>query len=361
MKRKKENIESEIKEMFDFSEAKIEKLIIHQVGNKLKDEPLVLSDIFADITDCSLTNLIERYFFQRFKDNGQYSFGHETDLAFNEIYQYSKNIFHDPNELETNSRNIATHLYKVSTHPNIKNGELYIAYFSNAIFNNQHYNAIGIFKSETKEPFLKINNKEKNVTLSWETGVDTRKLDKGCIVFNNGEDVGYSVLIVDSGNHIDTKYWIQDFLGIEKNDSSFYKTKIVVDACKQYLKKDFQGATTEKVVTLNNVLNYIASNESLRLDEFSDKVTDAKQDAEQLKEYIQTFAEKKNFHDIQIFEMDQAAVKTIKNTIKNIIKLDTAFEIKVKASSELDKKHLEKGYDEDKRMHYYKIYFNEEQ
>jgi hypothetical protein len=357
----KENIESRINEMFDFTEAKIEKLIIHQVGNKLKDEPLVLSDIFADITDSSLTNLVERYFFQRFKDNGQYSFGHETNLAFNELYQYSKNIFHDLNELKTNSENIATHLYKVSTHPNIKSGELYIAYISNAILNNQHYDAIGIFKSETKEPFLKINNKEKNITLSWDTGVDTRKLDKGCIVFNNCEDLGYSILIVDSGNQIDTKYWVQDFLGIEKNDSSFQKTKIVVDACKQYIKKDYQGATTEKVAALNSVLNYIDSNESLQLDEFSDRVTDTKQEAEQLREYIQSFAEKKNFHDIQNFEVDQSAVKTIKKTIKNIIKLDSAFEIKVKAFSELDKKHLEKGYDEDKKMHYYKLYFNEEQ
>jgi hypothetical protein len=347
--------------MFDFSEAKLEKLIIHQVGNKLKEEPLVLSDQFADITDNSLTNLIERYFFQGFKDNGLYSFGHETDLAFNEIFQYSKNIFHDPSELGKNSRNIATHLFKVSIHPNIKNGELLIAYISNAILNNQYYDAIGIFKSETKDPFLKINKKEKNLTLSWETGVDTHKLDKGCMVFNNSEDIGYSVLIVDSGNNIDTKYWTQDFLGIEKKDSSFYKTKIVVDACKQYLKKDFQGATTEKVATLNNVLNYITSNESLSLDEFSDKVTDTKQNAEQLKEYIQNFAEKKNFSDIQIFEMDRSAVKIIKNSIKNIIKLDTSFEIKVKTSSELDKKHLEKGYDEDKKMHYYKIYFNEEQ
>lgn len=347
--------------MFDFTEAKIEKLIIHQVGNKLKDEPLVLSDIFADITDNSLTNLIERYFFQRFKDNGQYSFGHETSLDFNEIYQYSKNIFDNSNELKTNSERIATHLYKVSTHPNIKSGELYIAYMSNAILNNQHYDAIGIFKSETKEPFLKISNIEKNITLSWDTGIDTHKLDKGCIIFNNCEDLGYSVLIVDSGNQIDTKYWVQDFLGIEKSDSSFQKTKIVVDACKQYIKKDYQGATTEKVAVLHSVLNYIDSNESLQLDEFSVRVADTQEEAEQLKEYIQSFAEKKNFHDIQNFEVDQSAVKTIKKTIKNIIKLDTAFEIKVKAFSELNKKHLEKGYDEDKKMYYYKLYFNEEQ
>lgn len=347
--------------MFDFSEAKIENLIIHRVGNKLKDEPLLLSDTFANITDSALTNLIERYFFQRFKDNGHYSFGHETNLTFNEIFQYSKNIFHNPVELENNSKNMATHLYKVSTHPNIKNGELYIAYIKNAMLDNQYYDAIGIFKSETKEPYLKVNSREENLTLSWDTGVDTSKLDKGCIVFNLSEDSGYSVLIVDSGNSVDTKYWVQDFLGIEKNDSSFYKTKVIVDACKQYLKKDCQGATAQKINTLNNVLNYIASNESLELDKFSDEVTDKKEDADQLKEYIQSFAKKKNFHDIQSFPMDPSAVKSIKKTIKNIIKLDTAFEIKIKSPGELDEKYLEKGYDVDKEMHYYKIYFNEEQ
>lgn len=346
--------------MFDFTEAKIETLIIHQVGNKLKDEPLVLSESTVNVTENSLTNLIERYFFQRFKNNAHYSFGHETDLAFNEIYQYSKNIFCDYQSLVPNSKNIAMKLYKVSTHPNIKSGELHIAYIKNAMLNDRYCDAIGIFKSETKAPFLKISTAEEQVTLGWDTGIDIGALDKGCIIFNDNEYAGYNVLIVDAGNVTDTKYWAEDFLGITKNDCSFHKAKVVVEACKQYLKKDFRGDTAEKVTALNNVISYISSNESLDLDEFSVEVVEQEDEARQLKEYIQVFAEKKNFRDIQSFPVEPLTAKSIKTSIKNVIRLDASFEIKVKSVSKSDQKRIEKGYDNDKKMNYYKIYFNEE-
>lgn len=53
-------------------------------------------------------------------------------------------------------------------------------------------------------------------------------------------------------------------------------------------------------------------------------------------------------------------VKKEKKKIKNIIKLDTNLELKVLLNKEDGTKNIEKGYDEEKGMSYYKIYFNEE-
>ena len=49
-----------------------------------------------------------------------------------------------------------------------------------------------------------------------------------------------------------------------------------------------------------------------------------------------------------------------KKKIKNIIKLDTNLELKVLLNKEDGTKNIEKGFDEEKGMSYYKIYFNEE-
>jgi hypothetical protein len=344
--------------MFDFTNANINKLIIHGVGNKLKEDDLILSQQCADISGESLYALLGKYFFQRFTDNGLYKFGHETDIGFNEIYQYIKSIFHDLNSFENNSCNIAKHLYEVSTHPNIKAGELCIAYIKGGLLNGVRYDAVGIFKSETKESFLKINNNLDVYTVNWERGIDTNKLDKGCIVFNHQMDNGFDVLLIDSGSGVETKYWTEDFLGIQRNSNEFQKTKILVDACKGFIKKDFVGNNTDKVIMLDNVMGYINSNSSLDLGNFTSDVAEQYSDA--LRDYIVSYAEKKNCDDIDKFSIDQSAVKSIKKSIRNLITLDTDIEIKIRPSLIKDKQYLEKGYDDAKKMYFYKIYFNEE-
>jgi len=346
--------------MFDFSGASIEKLIVHGVGNELKEENLVLSQQCTNISEDSLYNLLGKFFFQRFKNNGVYSFEHETSLQYNEVYQYAKAIFDDINNFSNSSQRIAKHLYKVSTHPNIKKGELCVAYIKGGILDEFEHDAIGIFKSESKDAFLKISNDKDKYVINWEQGVDTNKLDKGCIIFNYQKEKGYKALIVDSGTNIDTKYWIEDFLGIKKNSSEFHRTKVLVDACRDFVKKDFIGEKTDKIIMLNNAVEYINSNQNFNLDDFTQSVSQKNECSNELRNYITDYAKKMDCHNIESFSVDQSAVKSIKRSIKNLIRLDTDIEIKINQSKQNDMQYLEKGFDDKKQMYFYKIYFNEE-
>lgn len=347
--------------MVDFSGASIKKLIIHSVGNKLKEEEILFSEICANISENSLRNILGRYFFQRFKENSLYNFHHNTDLIFNEIYQYAKAIFLDINSFENNSKKIAKHLYEVSTHPNIKPGELSIAFVEGIDLNGTICNAIGIFKSENKEPFLKIHSDGKSFTVDWEQGIDTNKLDKGCIIINNHMENGYRVLPVDSGSGIDTKYWKEDFLGIQKEDNSSNKTRLIVEACKEFVKKELVVDKKDKVLLLNNVIDYMAVKPNIDLNDFTTNVAISLNQSEELKEFINNYAEKKNFSSVESFSIDHTALKSIKRNIKNFIKLDTNYEIKINKASINNSSYLEKGYDDQKQMYFYKIYFNEEE
>mgnify|MGYP002539078795 CR=1 FL=1 len=80
---------------------------------------------------------------------------------------YSSTIFQSPNSFVEQSKSIAKHLFEVSTHPNIKRGELYIAFIKDCIIDGYETNAIGIFKSETKDFYLNIKQiyKIKNTEL----------------------------------------------------------------------------------------------------------------------------------------------------------------------------------------------------
>lgn len=346
--------------MIDFSEVKIDKLILHNVGNKLKEEGVFLSTKSVNISDMSLQNLLGKYFFQNFKNNSLYQFTHNDDLRFNEVFQYTKTIFENNNTFEENTNKIAKHLYNVSTHPNIKSGEISIALLNGAALNQEKYDAIGIFKSESKNPFLKIISHEDKLTVDWDKGIDPNKLDKGCIVFNTQTDKGFSVLPIDTKSKIDTKYWIEDFLTIQKVNNDFNKTKVIADACKKFVTDNFITEKKEKITLLNKVVDYIDTKSTFNLEDFTANVTQNPDDSIILKNYINEYASENQSGELYNFSVDNSAVKKVKRSIRNFIKLDTDIEIKIHPSSKNNTKFLEKGYDEKKKMYFYKVYFNEE-
>ena len=113
-----------------FAQSILNQLVIHEVGNKVADENLKLSRKLTDVSDESIKDLLNRYFLAPFKSEEYFHFSHSSDVNLNEMYSFATKIFADPDSFFLQSINIAKHLYEQSAHPNIKSGEMYIAYFT---------------------------------------------------------------------------------------------------------------------------------------------------------------------------------------------------------------------------------------
>ena len=186
----------------------LERLTIHKVGNASNEDPLVLSQQPLELKDETIGNLLLSYFIQPFTNNAEYfRFTHDADLHLNEVFKYCSLIFEDIESFQEQSVNIAKHLYKVSTHPKIKGGELYIVHFSKCQVDGEEVEAIGIFKSENRDTYLKVYLQNENYELNYDDGININKLDKGCLVFNTGQEEGYKVSIVDSNSKQEAVYW----------------------------------------------------------------------------------------------------------------------------------------------------------
>src|SRR6476620_11661467 len=102
---------------------------MHYVGSKNNLEALHISQEPLELDNDSL-QLLQDGFLHKFKTiPEQYSFHHTESLQFNEVYTYCQQLFKDPSKLSPVSGAIARQLYEASTHPKVKGGELYIAYF----------------------------------------------------------------------------------------------------------------------------------------------------------------------------------------------------------------------------------------
>ena len=202
---------------FDLSQASLSALAVHKTGHRLRGEDLVASLELLEFDD-QLKGALEDYFLKPFKSEYFWHFTHNTDLALNEAHVYVSNIFLSPLKrpaLLEQSVNLLKHLHAQSLHPQIKSGELYVAFFTGCSLEDSTVDAIGLFKSEHKDLFLRVGDGEEQVSLETEEGINLKKLDKGALVFNTLGDEGYTLLMVDRDSE-ETAYWRDDFLGIKR-------------------------------------------------------------------------------------------------------------------------------------------------
>ncbi|MEK6154818.1 nucleoid-associated protein [Flavobacteriaceae bacterium 3-367] len=350
--------------MLNLYPAQIENVSLHRVGNKNRNEPVFLSSEPYALND-ETSGLLKEYFFKPFreKEENYFRFGHEADLEFHEVHGIVSDIFSAPDQLHTYSKKLASHLYEQSNHPHIKSGEVYVAYFSNLLLDNEKVDAVGIFKSEIKHDFLQFEEKGSNLDILVQQGVNINKLDKGCLIFNTEKDTGYKILSVDS-NRYDAKYWLENFLGVDAlTDENFY-TKNYLKFCQNFAKDVVLPAEDkqQEVLFMNRAVNHFAKNDAFEESNFLNEVIENPELIPEFKHYKVEKGPKYSIEDVSNFDIANKAVSDARKKIKNVITLDTNIQIKMDfINPESAEKFVEKGWDEERQMYYYLVYFNKEQ
>lgn len=349
--------------MLQLSETVMTELAVHFVGNQSQGGQVQLSDhLFEPEPEVEIA-LIQ--FFLKSFNKAEVSFKFqapegEEELVENKIYSSCKTIFENSESLLEESVKITNYLFEQSQHPHIKTGEVFVVRLSDVVLEGEMVEAVGIFKSERKEGFLKFG---KNPTqLKVLEGIPVGKLDKGCMIFRTEEDNGFRVAVVDN-NSYDTRYWNDDFLNLRIDKNETFHTKVVMDMCQDFVKEvpELQNDPAEQMVFLSKSVDYLKNHENFEMEEFAKEVLTKPEAADELLHFKQTF-EKHNDLEVQNnFEIAQPAVKNLKKQVKNSISLDTNIQIKLDFDqAESASQFLEKGYDEARNMYYYKVYFNEE-
>ncbi|MFK8272004.1 nucleoid-associated protein [Capnocytophaga canimorsus] len=350
--------------MLNLYNTHIDSLSIHRIGNQSKGEPLFISEQPYALND-EIIGLLKEYFFKPFreKEENYFRFSHDADVEFNELYQLITSIFENENSIHQVSKKIAQHLYNQSNHPHIKSGELYVTLLHDIFLDNQKVSAVGIFKSEMKHNFLQFEEQQNQLEIIIQEGVNIYKLDKGCIIFNVNKEEGYKVLSVDS-NRYDTKYWLENFLGVDALIDENFFTKKYLKFSQDFAKEVILPAEDKKeeVMFMNRAINYFAKNDEFEETAFMNEVIDNPDLIPEFRNYKVEKGPKYKIEDVSSFPIANKAVSDVRKKIKNVIDLDTNIQIRLDfINPESAEKFVEKGWDQEKQMYYYLVYFNKEQ
>ncbi|NMH29245.1 nucleoid-associated protein [Flavobacterium silvaticum] len=350
--------------MINLYNTQIESLSLHRVGNKSRNEGVFLSEKPTTVSD-ELMPLIKEFFFKPFreKEENYYRFAHEVDLEYNDMYKLATEIFTNPDSAPEVSKKITQLLYDQSNHPHIKNGEVYVTYLTHLTIDNNPVDAIGIFKSEVQSDFLQFEEKGTTLEMLLQHGISLNRLDKGCLIFNYKKEEGYKILSVDS-NRYDARYWLEHFLSVDAFEDENFMTKKYLKFCQGFAKDVVFPAEDKKeeVMFMNRSVNYFAKNDEFEETNFLNEVLDNPELIPEFKNYKVDKGAKYSIEDVTNFPIANAAVTDARKGIKNVINLDTNIQIKLDfINPESAEKFVEKGWDEEKQMYYYLVYFNKEQ
>ncbi|MEQ6122897.1 nucleoid-associated protein [Pseudotenacibaculum sp. MALMAid0570] len=347
--------------MLKTTNAFISRATLQRVGNKLSQELNYSTSEEIPLTEDEET-LLKSFFLSSIRSSQDLmKFTHHVSLDYNTIYDSSTKFFDKEISFIDYSNNILNHLYEKSNHPQIKTGELFVVHFQELQFQEITTDAIGIFKIEKKIDYLKFNLVEGDLDFTIGKGVKLQKVDKGCLILNTEQSDGYRVISIDN-NSYDANYWKKAFLDLEEVMNDSYQTKhhlnllstfsnTMVENNDTFVQKEFMSQGVQLFNDHEVITKDLLEQELLSPFDVVDSYDNFK---------IQY--NKENNVDLQEhFNVSIPTLKKEKRKIKNQINLDTKIQIKLDISDgDTVKDNIEKGFDEERKMHYYKVFYNEE-
>lgn len=343
--------------MINFSNIVLEKMAIHKVGNKSKAEKNFFSEVLYK-PSASIEDKLLKYFLSPFKKLEETYQFNAPENDTNTLFNLSKSFFTTKENFLELSQRISRHLYDQSKHQNIKSGEVFVVHFTELLYGEEMVEAIGVFKCERKSEFMQVNAIDSELLLNFQNGINIAKLDKGVLLLNIEQEDGFRVLSIDN-NYYDTSYWLLDFLDVVHVQDDFFHTSNYLDMVDNFTKEVLAPKMdkAEQIQFMNDSVDYFAKHETFNFDEFATEISPEPEVVAELRNYRNDFA----LNDVEAFAIAPAAINNAKRKIKNNIKLDNGVSIKMNFTNPEEAKGLvERGFDEDKGMYFYKVYFNEE-
>ncbi|NND93218.1 MAG: nucleoid-associated protein, partial [Flavobacteriales bacterium] len=293
-------------------EIQLTHLVTHRVGNLSREEGVHLSEKGSRIKEEALHHLMN-YFFSPFKPEEFYQFDHPVDREMNEVFKIVRQLFCREMEFVDASKQLAKLLYDVSRHAKINGGQFHVTKIEGAILNGEELDVIGVFKSESTAPFLKVLPGEDRYDILADEGLEIKGLDKGALIFNVDSEKGYRILIHNSKSDVEARYWNDEFLQLMACSDAYHMTKETMHITKEFVTKkfdqEFEVDKTDQIDLLNRSASYFKENQLFNKQDFAKKVLQHDDVIKSFDSFEDQYRQEYSLEPVDSFNNSNTAVK----------------------------------------------------
>src|SRR5690606_29075547 len=126
-------------------------------------------------------------------------FHHEEDVSHHLVYQSCTSVFHNPENLSEEAGKLSQMLYEHCNNPRVQGGEFFVAFFDDLMLQGEPASAVGLWKIQTKDPYLKTERTTEAFALNVLEGIPVSgKPEVAALIFNLDEAEGYRICAVDT-------------------------------------------------------------------------------------------------------------------------------------------------------------------
>ena len=340
--------------MIRIEETVISNLILHRIGMEEKRE--TVSSRPAGLLQGEEIDTLKKILLKPFeKYAATFEFAHEMGIHYNVLFGLAKALAEGDDFIEI-SQKILRHLVSVSKHPNIKEGDLFVAKFEDVWLENKSYEGLGIYKFEEKETYIETAAADREMSMQFKKGLGNRKPEKACLVIFTEEP--YTLLIIDNSS-ADTDYWQNEFIKHKPKNDPVNNTHDFLSLTKNFvtgrMPQEFKVNKADQIDLLNRSVEYFKTHDTFDKAGFEEEVLHHDVIIESFRKFDQVY---KKEHAVELsdnFQISPQAVKKQARVFKSVLKLDKNFHVYIHGNREL----IEQGVDEDGRK-FYKIYYEQE-
>jgi hypothetical protein len=349
--------------MLEFKRSELGQLAIHYVGNKSLEQGIIYSEKEYALKDDFIKDTLKRYFLNPFKNDIYYQFSSSQEVHMADVHHFSKDFFNGELNILDLSKKLSAILYDKTIQPKTLGGELYVVEIKDCIVDGEMCDAIGIFKSENKETFLKVFPENDHFKLEADTGININKVDKACLIFNSEIHDGFKIVVSETiSRGTDMLYWKEDFLNIAMRKDKFYHTQNIINTtkgfCDEILTEENNATRTDQIQMMNRSMNFIKERDRFDQKEFEREVLGNNPEViNAFKNYKDNYIKENDITAIDDFEISKAALKKNSKFMKSVLKLDKNFHVYVHGRHD----YIERNFDEERGMYYYKLFFFKEE
>lgn len=326
-------------------------------GSKHSEQPLVLNDVtnlnLADFMLLPFSKLFEEYRFTQ----------HSLVQPFAEELLHPDDAMPKAEEIKrfhAISQELCDLVYESGEHPQIGPGEVLVAKVNGVVLNDCICDGLCIVKLEEKENFLftQISSDEASFTLR--PGNRSGKQNKSVLILGATDDEGFRCFVLDSSSGTEGLAWREHFLGVAPKQDKHFQTKQLISSTNQFILdemvKNYEVSKAEQAQLLQRTMNYLKANENFELKDFGQQVFGQPEIAKSFDSFLLEHAANTEYRIPDEFDISQETVKSQAKLAKKVIKLDKNFHLYVHGNQDM----LERGFDEEKGMYFYKLFFREE-
>lgn len=349
--------------MLDFSTTRLSRFAATWVGNKKRYEGVVIPKQTLVPLHSVAEELLIPAFLKPFEKSEEYFyFHHEEDVSHHQVYQHCMAIFQDPETLSAEAGQLAQLLYQHCDNAKVEGGEYFVAYFEDLLLQGEPVNAIGLWKIQNKQPFLKMERTAEAFALNVLEGIPTGKPEVAALVFQLDEAEGYRICAIDTVSKKDERsFWKDEYLRLRPIEDNYFNTRHYISLASEFITQKapfkFGLDRTATIDTLNRSGDYFKDNDEFEVDDFAKTMFAEEAQQEAFKEFRDEYAKAYAVPLEDKFDISNQAVKKEAKVFKSVIKLDKNFHLYVHGRQDL----IERGFDDDKGKKYYKMYFDNEE